>query len=274
MDFKCKHCGKTYKTLQHLKAVKCQSHPKGMWKGNHECDHYEAELATYANDLEKSNKEFHVIEQMRQEREEEIRKRMEKRPVFFPESTWIWEPLLEDILNAEILQSKINVNLRELSVNLFNHWNEPIAKNTIEDFIQACQWAIEAINNESLDEENRLYECDDDDLKYLKEKITSKYFWGKIFLFMELKYQGEDLSSMSNRKLNNVINSVLFHFREKGKDIVQNFIEQLIAMREDNRENKEKASWEQTITEMIDKDIKDDSFWFDLYNILRLKIRP
>jgi hypothetical protein len=243
-----------------------------MWNGYHKCDEAEAYLGNRFNEIEEQER---AIKKIQQERDREIRKIMESRPVFFPEKHEIWDKAYDNCYkdNPELskkLEGEINVNLRELSVNLINHWNEPIAKNTIEDLSKACQWAIE---NETGD--GKRLKSWDNRLKDLKDKIFVKEFWGKYFWFMELKLHGEELSSMMNIKLNAIVVSVLKDYdNDKGKEMIDNFQGKLIALRVNNRKEEKKKFWEHLITGMIDKDIGSYDFWADLYCLFRLKLRP
>lgn len=302
--FKCKYCGKVYNNLGHLRSVKCQSHPNGMWKGNHECDSTEAKLASFLNEsIDKVHEQeiaVQNIKEMKREREEEIRKTMETRPVYFPDKFEIWDKLWDNIESKAIpdysvkMQKEFNVNVGELSLNLINHWNEPIAKNTIEDLAKACQWAIE---NET--GEGKRLKTWEVTLEKLKDKINDEEFWKQIYWFMSIsspneKYEsgcsllellnqsGCPMKELPNFKVNRIVVRALSNWDEDesekkkmGAILIKYLSSGLaaIAVRAKIGLEKIHTSWIPFLDNMSDNVITQYDFWADLYCLLRLKLR-
>ena len=278
---KCMYCGKVYSSPSEAHKRSCRQHPKGCWKGCCKGQIHEEFLWGTLHQIEKRREDIRKIDQIQAE---ENAAKMAKRPVFFVDKRSIWNSDGEESLRksnismSEDDRKKMDVDLRTLSLKLINQWEEPVAKNTIEDLAICCQHAIdhEAGENEKLSSWG-------DHLKQLKQKLMGIRFWKGLFWLMEVERHGKVLKNLSNYSINQIVVAVLadWNVDNTGKNFndIDDDRGQMSALCYSNKfalvasRKDVDPSWHKFLKEM-ESVTKEYDFWADIYCLLRLDIHP
>jgi hypothetical protein len=240
-DFQCKYCKKAYSSRKQLESTRCQSHPHGMWKGNHACDYVQGALAEMHN--------AHV-------RREQLHKNIDKQREKEKDKDKSYMPLLK------------NETLKEFYLSIIKHWDEDETTSTILELT-----ALFTVGRDLLIPAGKVDSSWKDFFSLLQIKIADVSFWKFAYwMTRACEVTGVDIGEYSCPEL---IAKIKNNWNKDESIRLLNGVEKgLLKLEESAKQkdgsNKVDESWLPCLIELREKKIRDVEFWEGLYWVNRI----
>lgn len=264
---KCKYCGKEYPSPSEAHKRSCRYHPKGCWKGC--CT---GEMATELmwkmnRQWEEQDKQRAEIERQKQEENAAI---MAKRPILFVGKSELWYNRHIEDKDTRLRCEDLNVHPYQLANEIILNWKELIGKNTVEDLVACCRYALEHYTGKN----GRLANCDFS-LQRMTRYITEVEFWEKTYWFMKAvpeKIGEKAAKDITCGQLNNRLCEVLNN-KDRAKSLIDAYSSALLSLSVDAHNRKISNTWEVFLNRFSQRVTRVD-WWDMMYTLLRLDLHP
>ena len=217
---------------------------------------------------------------------------MSEEPTLYPNKSFVYE-----------------INIFDLSKRMLNEWDSPEAESTRKILKESCRgflWDMKEFH--IYHKKHGIYEGLADNLCALQEKIDEQAFWMKLYcLFYEVMIEDEKYVHLLTedekritrwksrddwRWLSNWPNALVFSFVNNCIIVIlhgEGYSDELQEMFNSVAEwlkttsyltargcgsSKIPKEFAPAFSELADDDFQDINFWFDLYCLLRLELKP